>query len=145
LNDLSIIVRRAELKDVKVLEDLFLQASNLPLERSEILRKVLKDANSELIVSEFNGEVVGVIHQVFVLDPFHGGVNSYIMNLFVKESCRNMGIGSQLIMKALENVEKRDVVEVHVDTEEDNVNAIRFYDKRGFRKVGIMLEKSLDT
>lgn len=139
---MSLVVRRAKLKDTKVLEDLFSQSSNLLLERSEILRKVVKDSNSELTVSEFNGEVVGFIHQVFVLDPFHGVVNAYIANLFVKESCRNLGIGSQLVKKALKNAEKKGVLEVHVDTEEDNVNAIRFYEKHGFRKVGIMLEKS---
>jgi len=127
---------------VRVLEDLFLHASNLLLERGEILRKVLKDTNSELIVSEFNGEVVGFIHQVFVLDPFHGGVNSYIVNLFVKESCRNMEIGSQLVRKALKDAEKKGVMEAHVDTEESNLDAIRFYEKHGFRRVGIMLEKS---
>jgi len=142
---LSLVIRRAKLKDVGVLENLFLQASNSPLECSEILRKILEDANSELIVSEFNGEVVGFIHQVFVLDPFHGGVNSYIVNLFVKESCRNMGFGSQLVRKTLDDAEKRGIIEVHVDTEEDNVNAIRFYEKHGFKKVGIMLEKSFDV
>jgi len=142
---LSLVIRQAKLKDVKILEELFLQSSDLGLERSEILRKILRDANSELTVSEFNGEVVGFVHQVFVLDPFHGGVNSYIVNLFVKESRRNTGIGSQLVRKALQNAEKKGVLEVHVDTEEDNVNAARFYKKHGFRKVGIMFEKSLSA
>jgi len=146
LNELSLVIRRAKLKDAKALEDLFLQASKLSLERAEILQKLLKDANAELIVSEFNCEVVGFIHQVFVLDPFHGGVNSYITNLFVKESCRNIGVGSQLVKKALENAKKkRGVMEVHVDTEESNMNAIRFYEKHGFRKVGIILEKPLSA
>ena len=145
MSELSFVIRRAELKDVKVLEDLFLQASSLLLERGEVLRKVLKDKDSELIVSESNGEVVGFIHQIYVLDPFHGGLNSYIVNLFVKEACRNMRIGSQLVKKALENAKKKGVIEVHVDTEEDNMNAIRFYEKHGFRKVGIMLEKSSDA
>jgi len=142
LTGVSLVIRCAKLKDVKVLEDFFLQFSNLPLERGEILRKVLKDVNSELIVSEVNGEVVGFIHQVFVLDPFHGGLNSYIANLFVKESCRNMGIGSQLVKKALENAKKKSAIEVHVNTEEDNMKAVRFYEKHGFRKVGTILEKS---
>jgi len=142
LNSLSLVIRAAKLQDVKVLEDLFLQFSGMTLERSEILRKVLKDADSELIVAEFNAEVVGFIHQIYLLDPFHGGVNSYVMNLFVKESHRNLGIGTHLVKKALENAEKRGIIEAHVDTEEDNVNAIRFYEKHGFRKVGIILEKS---
>lgn len=142
---MSLVIRCAELKDVKVLESLFLQASSLPLERGEILQKMLKDEDSELFVSEFNGEVVGFIHQIYVLDPFHGGLNSYIVNLFVKELCRNMRIGSQLVKKALENAKKKSVIEVHVDTEEDNVKAIKFYEKHGFKKVGIMLEKSLSA
>ena len=142
---MSLVIRRAEWKDAKVLEDLFLQASSLSVERGEILRKVLKGANSELFVSEFNGEVVGFIHQIYVLDPFHGGLNSYIANLFVKEACRNMRVGSQLVKKALENAKKKGVIEVHVDTEEDNADAIKFYEKHGFKKVGIMFEKSLSA
>ena len=142
---MSLVVRRVKLRDVKVLEDLFVQASGLSIERNGILRKVLKDASNEFIVSEYNGEVVGFIHQIFVLDPFHGGLNSYIANLFVKESSRNMGIGTQLVRKALENAEKRGVIEVHVDTEEDNMNAIRFYKNHGFRRVGVMFEKSFDA
>jgi ribosomal protein S18 acetylase RimI-like enzyme len=145
LNALSAVIRRAELKDIRVLEDLFLKTSSMSLERRNILRKMLKDANSELIVAEFDCEAVGFIHQIFVLDPFHGGLNSYIVNLFVKESCRNMGVGAQLVRKALENAEKRGVVEVHVDTKEDNVDAIKFYERHSFRKVGIMLEKSLNA
>lgn len=139
---MSLVTRNAEPRDLKVLTDLFFQFSSLPLERGEILRKIFKDANSEIIVAEFNGEVVGFIYQIFVLDPFHGGVNLYIVNLFVKETCRKTGVGAQLVKKALENAEKRGVIEVHVDTEEDNVDAIRFYEKHGFKKVGIMFEKS---
>jgi ribosomal protein S18 acetylase RimI-like enzyme len=140
---LPLVVRRAKLNDTKALADLFLQYSNLLVERSEILRKVLKDADSELIVAEFNGEIVGFMYQIFVLDPFHGGVNSYIVNLFVKELHRNKGIGLRLVKKALENAEQRGVIELHVDTEEDNVKAIRFYEKHGFGKVGIMFERSI--
>lgn len=97
LSELPLTIRHAEMEDIKILEDLFLQHSELPLERGKVLREVLKDADSELLVAEFKGEVIGFIYQVFVLDPFHGGVNSYVMNLFVKESHRNLGIGTQLI------------------------------------------------
>lgn len=131
--------------DLKALEELYLQFSDQHLARSEILQRVMKDVNNELIISESNGEIVGFVHQIYVLDPFHGGVNSYIMSLFVKESCREKGIGLQLVKKALESAEKRGVIEVHVDTEENNVKAIKFYEKQGFRKVEIMLEKSLSA
>jgi len=56
---MSVVIRRAELKDVNVLSDLFLQHSNLDVERAKILRKILKDARSELTVAELKGEIVG--------------------------------------------------------------------------------------
>ena len=139
---MPLIIRQAEEKDTPALEELFLQFSELPLQRDQKLRKIMKETNSELLVAESNQEIVGLIHQVFFLDPFHAGLNSYITSLFVKESCRKEGIGSQLLHKAIENAKKKSVIEVHVDTEEDNIGAIGFYQKHGFKKVGVIFENN---
>lgn len=139
---LPIIIRRAEEKDTSALEDLLLQFSGWPLRRGQTLRKIMKETTSELLVAESNQEIVGLIHQVFFLDPVHAGLNSYVTSLFVKESHRKKGIGSQLLKKAIENAKKKGVIEVHVDTEENNIGAIEFYQKLGFKKVGIMFENN---
>ena len=88
---LSIVIRRVEEKDTPVLEDLFLQFSEWPLQRGQTLRKIMKETTSELLVAESNQEIVGLIHQVFFLDPVHAGLNSYITSLFVKETHRKKG------------------------------------------------------
>jgi ribosomal protein S18 acetylase RimI-like enzyme len=137
---LSFVIRRAEEKDIPVLEDLFLEFSEWPLQRGQTLRKILKETTSELLVAESNQEIVGLIHQVFFLDTVHAGLNSYITSLFVKEPHRKKGIGSQLLKKVIENAKKKGVVEVHVDTEENNTKAIEFYQKHGFKKVGVIFE-----
>lgn len=137
---MPLIIRQAEEKDTPALEDLFLQFSEWPLQRGQTLRKIMKETTSELLVAESNREMVGLIHQIFFLDPFHAGINSYITSLFVKEPHRKEGIGSQLLKKAIENAKKKGVIEVHVDTEENNTNAIEFYQKHGFKKVGIIFE-----
>jgi len=139
---LSIVIRQAEEKDTPVLEDLFLQFSEWPLQRGQTLRKIMKETTSELLVAESNQKIVGLIHQIFFLDPVHAGLNSYITSLFVREPHRKKGIGSQLLKKAMENAEKKGVIEVHVDTEEDNTRAIDFYQKHGFKKVGVILENN---
>jgi len=139
---LSIIIRRAEEKDTPVLEDMFLKFSEWPLQRGQVLRRIVKETTSELLVAESNQEIVGFIHQVFFLDPVHAGLNSYITSLFVKESHRKKGIGSQLLKKAVENAKKKGVIEVHVDTEENNARAIEFYLKREFKKAGVIFENN---
>lgn len=139
---MSIIIRQAEERDTPVLEDLFLQFSEWPLQRGQTLRKIMKETTSELLVAESNQEIIGLIHQIFFLDPVHAGLNSFITSLFVKEPHRKKGIGSQLLQKAIENAKKKSVIEVHVDTEENNTKAIEFYQKHGFRKVGVMFENN---
>ena len=139
---MSIIIRRADEKDIAVLEDLFLQLSEWSLQRGQTLHRIVKETASELLVAESNQEIVGLIHQVFFLDPVHAGLNSCITSLFVKEPQRKKGIGSQLLQKAIENAKKKGVIEVHVDTEENNVRAIKFYQKHGFKKAGIIFESN---
>jgi len=139
---LSIIIRQADEKDIAVLKDLFLQFSEWPLQRGQTLRRIVKETDSELLVAESNQEIVGFIHQVFFLDPVHAGLNSCITSLFVKQPHRKKGIGSQLLKKAVENAKKKGVIEVHVDTEENNVRAIDFYQKHGFKKAGIIFESN---
>jgi len=137
---LSMIIRRAEEKDTPVLEDLLLQFSEWPLQRDQTLHRIMRETTSELLVAESNQEIIGLIHQIFFLDPVHAGLNSYITSLFVKESHRKKGLGLRLLQKAIENAKKKGVIEVHVDTEENNVRAMEFYQKSGFKKVGVVFE-----
>ena len=139
---MSLVIRQAEEKDTPVLEDLFLRFSAWPLQRGQTLRRIVRETTSELLVAESNQEIVGLIHQVFFLDPVHAGLNSCITSLFVKEPHRKKGIGSQLLQKAVENAKKKGVIEVHVDTEENNARAIEFYQKHGFKKAGVVFENN---
>jgi len=137
---LSLIIRRAEEKDTPVLEDLLLQLSEWTLQRDRTLHRIMRETTGELLVAESDQEIVGLIHQIFFLDPVHAGLNSYITSLFVKESHRKKGLGLRLLQKAIENAKKKGVIEVHVDTEENNVRAMEFYQKSGFKKVGVVFE-----
>jgi ribosomal protein S18 acetylase RimI-like enzyme len=137
---MSVAIRLAREEDVPVLEELYLQFTNWVLQRNETLRKVVKDPNCELLVAEFNEHIVGFAHQVFFLDVVHAGLISYIASLFVKEEHRRKGVASKLIQAALIDAKNREVVEVHLDTKEYNEQAIRLYEKNGFKRVGITFE-----
>jgi ribosomal-protein-alanine N-acetyltransferase len=136
-----VTIRLALEKDIPALDELYSQFTNWRFQRKEVIRKVLSDLNSELLVASDSGQIVGFVHQVFVHDIVHGAFCSYIMSLFVNDKYRRLGIASRLIQSALESAKKRRVVEVHLDTKESNKEAIRFYEKLGFEKVGTTFER----
>jgi len=134
------IVRLAREGDIPSLEELFFEFSGWELERNAALREAINDLNGELLVAEYDGELVAFLHQVFFVDPLHAGANSDITSLFVKEDYRRRGIASQLLQKALQSAKRREVIEIHVTTRKDNKAAIKFYEKIGFKKEGILFE-----
>lgn len=128
------------MKDVEILERLYEEFSEWHLERSASIRKTITDSNGELLVAEVEGQLVGFVNQIFFEDPLHAGLNSLVTDLFVKKEHRGRGIGSELFKRALETAKTRKVKEVHVTTREDNQEAIKFYEKHGFKKGGILFE-----
>ena len=138
---MSVSLRRAREADIPMLEALFLEFSDWPLQRRATLQQALKDPHGELLVAESNGQVVAFLHQIFFIDPLHAGLNSTITSLFVKEGHRREGTASQLLLKALEEANRRNVREVHVTTREDNDLAIRLYERYRFERAGVLFER----
>ncbi|MEM3550668.1 MAG: GNAT family N-acetyltransferase [Candidatus Bathyarchaeia archaeon] len=110
--------------------------------RDETIRRVIDDENHEVLVARIDGLVVGVLHQHFYLDILHGSLMSHIYFMLVEKDHRNKGVGSQLLMKAIENAKKRGVNEIHVDTIFEQ--AAKFYRKHGFKDDGTYLEINLE-
>ncbi|UCE29008.1 MAG: GNAT family N-acetyltransferase [Candidatus Bathyarchaeota archaeon] len=137
---MSASVRLAQHGDIPILESLFLEFSGWPLQRSDSIQEAIKDPNGELLVAELEGQIVAFIHQIFFIDPLHGGLNSELTSLFVKKEHRRKGIASKLVQQSLKNAKRRNVVEVHVTTREDNIAAVRFYEANAFRREGLLFE-----
>lgn len=137
---MSITYRLASEKDVGEISVMLEDLGDFAAERKGSIRKVLSDADGEMLVALVNGSLVGIVHQVFFEDPLHGGECSLITSLFVKKDARRKGVASGLLQKALETARVRDVKEVHVPTLESNAAAVKLYERLGFRKEGILLE-----
>ena len=56
--------------------------------------------------------------------------------VYIKQQLRNMGLGTQLIGRAITNYEMlgREKIRLHVSSK--NVNAVRFYENLGFTVLG---------
>ncbi len=58
--------------------------------------------------------------------------NTDIINVFVEESHRRQGIGSLLLKKVIDDNKNKVIM---LEVKEDNVSAIKLYEKFGFKKI----------
>lgn len=109
--------------------------------RELMLKQSLKDPNCKIHVAEIDDEIVGFIEFRVFPDFVEGTLTAIIQNLIVEKEYRTLGIGSELIEKAIKDTARQNALEIHVWTEFDNRQAINFYIKHGFKKRALLLEK----
>lgn len=94
-----------------------------------ILKSELENSTSHYIVAKRNDEILG----------FAGIIDTYdqmeITNIVVRKDYRNQGIGN-LLLKELINLSKDKNV-IYLEVNSKNINAIKLYEKNGFKKCGL--------
>jgi ribosomal-protein-alanine N-acetyltransferase len=116
------------------------------------IASLLTDYNSISLVAKANGEIVGFI--IGMLYSENGKIVGHILTVDVLPEHRRKGIGLRLL-KEIEEIFKGKGVNVCVlEAREDNIAALRLYQKLGYQKVaklkhyygsahGIFLRKDL--
>ena len=137
---MSVIIRRLRPDEIEQAEPLYQEYMKLDVPRERTIRQSIERDDSEVLVGEVQGRVVGLIHQVFYIDPLHAGVCSNILFLCVREPFRRQRVGSLLVEGALNSAARRGVLEVHVSTRVDNFPAIKLYEKLQFEHAGPLFE-----
>ena len=100
----------------------------------------------------------GKIHAVEDIQGYAVVVNEEIKSLITycieKEECEivsldslieNQGIGTSLIKKVIETAKEHQCRRVWLITTNDNIKAIRFYQRRGFSMVGLYVNAILES
>lgn len=97
-----------------------------------ILKDELNCENSNYVVAKtLNDEIVGFAGIKTVFNE------SDIMNIVVKKSFRNKGIGSLLLKKLIDVSTSLNVTSITLEVMEENFSAIHLYEKFGFEIIGI--------
>lgn len=78
-----------------------------------------------------NEELLGYLSIDYIYDRIE------IVNIFVKSSCRNRKIGSSMIEYLIMFGKSLNITNITLEVKEDNIYAIKLYEKYGFRKVAI--------
>lgn len=60
-----------------------------------------------------------------------------ITNIAVRSSCRNRGVGKELLREMIERARQMEIKDITLEVRESNIGAIHLYDTMGFENVGI--------
>ncbi|MDT0162928.1 MULTISPECIES: GNAT family N-acetyltransferase [Bacillus] len=106
----------------------------LPDSYIKAFQAISSDPNNELIVACRGTEVVGVQQITFTPYLTHqGGWRAAIEGVRTAASVRGMGIGSELITWAIQRAEERGCHLVQLTTDKKRPDALRFYERLGFK------------
>ena len=126
---MEVLIRNAVPDDLDALEELEKECFSLPWTREQ-LQGELPDGRHEFLTAEVNGEVVGYIGMMSVLDE------GYISNVAVSPRFRRSGIGRALVAEMMRRARYRELSFVTLEVREHNDGAIALYSEAGFVPVG---------
>ncbi len=101
----------------------------------EAFDKIDSNENEELLVIESTaGEIIGTLQLSFLQHlSYRGRVRAQIESVRVRKDSRNAGLGKQMIEWAIRRAKERNAHVVQLASDKKRGNAIRFYERLGFR------------
>lgn len=80
-------------------------------------------------------EPVGFAYLTLRPTPYGDGPLAQLEELYVRPGLRDHGIGTRLLLTALDQVRERGAIEMHINVDEVDVDTRRFYERHGFSNI----------
>ena len=97
-----------------------------------ILKEEFESPNSKYIIAKTNDDkIIGFAGIKIIVDT------ADIMNIVVKKSWRNQGVGNLLLNNLVYLCKKLNLSSLSLEVNEDNQSAIHLYEKFGFKRIGL--------
>lgn len=85
-----------------------------------------------LLVARQGGAAVGVSYVAMIWSLEHGGLSSWLEELYVLPEWRGRGVGASLVRASLAAARERGCVMMDLEVTEDHARAARLYEREGF-------------
>lgn len=129
---ISQLYREQFIEMAKLIPD-FIKAGD---QSTEFLEKTIYEDESDILVYEDNGNIIGFILLQAKTRPDFSfmlpGKYCYIMDIIVTENSRGKGYGTALMNSAKSWAKERGCIFINLDVLVNNPDAIRLYEKLGF-------------
>ena len=104
---------------------------------------VVNNPNAVCLIAEDEGKAIGYI--AAAPKEFGYRLSKYleIENMGVSPKYCSQGIGLKLVKECLKIAKERGFQKAYVNAYSDNLGAVKFYEKDGFNKIDVSLEKDI--
>lgn len=96
-----------------------------------ILEQEFFNENTTYIIAKKDNEIIGFAGILTIIDEAN------IMNIVTKKNKRNLGIGSKLLSELINISKSKNFKSITLEVNENNIPAVKLYEKFKFEKVGI--------
>ena len=127
---MDFIFKKMDIQDLEEIKDVLLSDFD-NFWSYEVLREELLSDSSLYIVAKKQNEIIGFAGIKIIIDE------ADIMNIVVKKSYRNNGIGSLLLENLILISNKKNLNFINFEVDCKNTNAINLYKKFGFEEISL--------
>ena len=138
----NLAFRVAKIDDIDTLCELLFELFSQEVEftpNKEVQQKALKtiilDENiGDIYVATINEKVVAMVNILYTISTALGTKVAIFEDFIVDRNYRNQGIGENLIDFVFEDLKAKNFSRITLLTDNDNLKAHKFYEKKGFVK-----------
>lgn len=87
-----------------------------------------------ILVAREGDAIVAMVNLLFTISTALGERVALLEDMVVSHQCRGTGVGSALLLHAIQHCQSSGIKRVTLLTDSDNDKAQRFYGRHGFRK-----------
>ncbi|SEI48382.1 N-acetylglutamate synthase, GNAT family [Azotobacter beijerinckii] len=133
----------------RLLDQLFAQEAEFSPDRDAQQRGLAaiieQPAAGEILLAEEDGQVLAMVNLLYTISTALGAPVALLEDMVVDAAARDRGLGTQLLEAAIATARSRGCRRITLLTDTDNLDAQRFYARRGFaRSPMIPLRRALD-
>ena len=126
----ELIIAKMTLSDFNALSDILISDFD-DFWNENILKSELQNPFSTYIMAKLGNKVVGFAGMIDTIDQME------ITNIVVKKDYRKNGIGNILLNRLMSLAKENKKSEIILEVNENNISAIKLYEKNGFKKCGL--------
>ena len=138
----NLAFRVAALEDIDILCELLFELFSQEIEftpNKEVQQKALKtiilnENIGDIYVATINEKVVAMVNILYTISTALGTKVAIFEDFIVDRNYRNQGIGENLIDFVFEDLNAKNFSRITLLTDNDNLKAHKFYEKKGFIK-----------
>ena len=138
----NLVFRVARVEDIYTLCELLFELFSQEVEftpnkevQQKALKTIISDENiGDIYVATINEKVVAMVNILYTISTALGTKVAIFEDFIVDKNYRNQGIGENLIDFVFEDLKAKNFSRITLLTDNDNLKAHKFYEKKGFIK-----------